>query len=192
MIFDFENLRALQWHQHRHDMDYHADVAAMPPALRMKHFSLHMAKYAAYLAESEESGDKGKLDRALVDSLAIILAIANTLGQDLGRDLRAQAGGVSSKSADGLDVVPQGMMWRFFVREVGALSKACEALDHLEDFPFKKTMKEANGELARIVLSSAAGVGLDIEGQYKTRLRDVEKRSMFDDFIQAGRMGADG
>lgn len=192
MIFDYQNLRALQWHQHRHDVDYHADVAAMPPAVRMKHFSLHMAKYAAYFVECDETGDQSKLERALLDSLAIILAIANTLGQDLSKDVQGATGERPPNSAGELDGLPQEMMWRFFVREVGALSKACEALDHLEDFPFKKAMKDANCKLARITLASAATLDLNIVDRYKSRLRDVEKRSMFDDFIQAGRVGAGG
>jgi len=191
MIIDYENLRALQWHQHRHDVDYHADVAAMPPAVRMKHFSLHMAKYAAYLVESDETSDQAKLECALLDSLAIILAIANTLGQDLGQDVQVPTGS-TPHGAQALAGLTQGVTWRFFVREVGALSKACEALDHLEDFPFKKAMKAANCELARIVFASAARIGLDIEDRYKIRLREVEKRSMFDSFVQAGRAGAQG
>ena len=174
-----EFLRELQWHQLVHDGDYHPDIASMPPATRMKHFALHMAKYAAYLLDADERGDATLAQRAMVDSFAIILAIANTVGQDLSRDL-------AGRNFDDRGIVEGVAMpaWRSFVKETGALAKACESLDHIEDLPFKVLMKQSNAALAAVVLHWAGQVDLDIVQAYKVRLRDVEKRSPFDEFIQ--------
>lgn len=175
-------LRDLQWHQLVHDDAYHRDIASMPPATRMKHFALHMAKYAAYLLDADERGDSALAERTLIDAFAIILAIGNTMGQDLSRDLAGRNAGVSGDIEGAAAPV-----WRAFVKETGALAKACESLDHIEDLPFKVLIKQANTALAAVVLHGASQHGIDIVSAYKTRLREIEKRSPFDDFIQQRR-----
>lgn len=175
MTHIINSLRELQWHQLLHDDAYHKDIASMAPATRMKHFALHMAKYAAYLVEADESDDTALAERALIDAFAIILAISNTLGQDLSRDVAAR-----NASADG-DHAP---IWRAFIKHTGSLAKACESLDHIEDLPFKVLMKQSNTALAATVLHGTMQYGLDIVPSYKARLREVEQRSLFDDFIQ--------
>lgn len=175
-------LRDLQWHQLVHDDAYHRDIASMPPATRMKHFALHMAKYAAYLLDADDRGDTSLAQRALIDAFTIILAIGNTLGQDLSRDLAGRNVDAIGNSEGG--PVP---VWRVFVKETGALAKACESLDHIEDLPFKALMKQANTALAAVVLHGVSQHDIDIVPAYKKRLRDVEKRSPFDNFIQQRR-----
>lgn len=175
-------LRELQWHQLVHDDAYHRDIASMPPATRMKHFALHMAKYGAYLLDADERDDTELTTRALIDAFAIILAMGNTLGQDLSRDLAGR--NVALGEDVGRGPVP---VWRAFIKETGSLAKACESLDHIEDLQFKALMKQANIALAAIVLHGADQHHVDLVPAYKTRLRDVEKRSPFDDFIQQQR-----
>ena len=76
----------LQWTQLAHDERYHKDVVILPLGERIKHMALHMAKYAGYLAEDERS-EPQRVTRVLTDAFIITLATANTLNQDLGRDL---------------------------------------------------------------------------------------------------------
>ncbi|USI73566.1 hypothetical protein [Sphingomonas morindae] len=174
-------LPALQWHQLIHDEDYHKDVAAMSPAMRMKHFALHLAKYSAYLLDASERGDDALTARALVDSFAIVLAIANTLGQNLACDLPARnQEDLAGQSPD---------VWRSFVKEAGILAKACESLDHIEDLAFKVMMKQANARLAVTILRGADQQSIGLIEAYKVRLREVEIRSPFDAFIQQRRSG---
>ena len=82
-----DQLLALQWTQLKHDEAYHKDVVILPLAQRIKHMALHNAKYTAYLFEIAESGDDARLTRTLTDAFIISLAVANTLNQDLGREL---------------------------------------------------------------------------------------------------------
>ena len=182
-MMDMTNmLRELQWRQLIHDDDYHRDIVSMAPATRMKHFALHMAKYAAYLIDADERKDAELTTRALIDAFAIVLAIGNTLGQDLSRDVAGR--NVAPRKDAG---APPAPIWRAFVREAGALAKACESLDHIEDLAFKPLMKQANTALAAIVLDGATELSLELAAAYKVRLREVEKRSLFDDFIQQRR-----
>lgn len=177
-----DTLRELQWHQLVHDEAYHRDIDSMPPATRMKHFALHMAKYAAYLLDADDRRDSALAERALIDAFAIVLAIGNTLGQDLSRELAGRNVDVREDS-EGV----AAPVWRAFVKETGSLAKACESLDHIEDLQFKALMKQANTALAAVVLHAVSQRGIDIVPAYKTRLREVEKRSPFDDFIQQRR-----
>ena len=174
-------LPSLQWHQLVHDDDYHKDIAAMSPAMRMKHFALHMAKYCGYLLDASERGDDALTARALVDAFAIVLAIANTLGQDLASDL-------SARNQDDLDGQSPDI-WRPFVKQTGLLAKACESLDHIEDIAFKVMMKQANAGLAAAILRGADQHAIGLDHAYKVRLREVEIRSPFDAFIQQRRSG---
>lgn len=181
MTFATGSLPELQWHQLVHDEDYHKDIAAMSPAMRMKHFALHMAKYSAYLLDASERGDDALTGRALVDAFAIVLAMANTLGQDLASDLSARnQNGLADRSLD---------IWRPFVKETGVLAKACESLDHIEDVAFKVIMKQANAGLAAAILLGADQNAICLIEAYKGRLREVEIRSPFDAFIQQRRSG---
>lgn len=171
----------LQWQQLIHDEDYHKDIAAMSPAMRMKHFALHMAKYSAYLLDANERGDDALTARALVDAFAIVLAIANTLGQNLAADLSARnQEELAGRSPD---------IWRPFVKGTGILAKACESLDHIEDIAFKVMMKQANAGLAAAILKGADQHAIGLVEVYKVRLREVEIRSPFDAFIQQRRSG---
>jgi len=181
VILATDLLPDLQWHQLVHDEDYHKDIAAMSPAMRMKHFALHMAKYGAYLLDASERGDDALTGRALVDAFAIVLAIANTLGQDLAGDLSARnQEDLAGQSPD---------IWRSFVKETGVLAKACESLDHIEDIAFKVMMKQANAGLAVAILRGADQQAIRLVEAYKVRLREVETRSPFDAFIQQRRSG---
>ena len=88
-----EHLLKLQWAQLKHDEAYHKDVVIMPLAERIKHMALHNAKYVAYFFEAVDQGDETKVTKTLTDAFIIVLASANTLNQDIGRDLGKAADG---------------------------------------------------------------------------------------------------
>ena len=130
----------LQWTQLSHDERYHKDVVLLPLGERMKHMALHMAKYVGYVAEID-GDDPERVARILTDAFIITLATANTLNQDLARDLDAPAGefdltGTGQQLAHDLGTTNDvsGLL-RAFARYAGALAKACESLDHMERFP---------------------------------------------------------
>jgi len=191
-----DQLLALQWAQLKHDEAYHKDVVILPLAQRMKHMALHNAKYTAYFMDAAEQGDDDRLGRTLTDAFIIALASANTLNQDLGREvdeLRA----VSSLQALGTGFassLPRNRddpLWvmRQYVRHNGQLAKLCESWDHLEAVPFRDGMKDCNRALFRSVLAEAAARGMDLAGTYRARIRAVETRSIFDEYFRVGTGG---
>lgn len=183
------SLLDLQWTQLSHDERYHKDVVILPLGERVKHMALHMAKYVGYLAEIE-GDDPERVSRVLTDAFIITLATANTLNQDLARDLGALAADfdfrtTGQKLADELDSSSDvsGLL-RPFARHAGALAKACESLDHMERFPFRDAMRESNLALFKLVIAAASARSLDLGALYTARLCVIEERSIFDDRLR--------
>lgn len=176
----------LQWTQLSHDERYHKDVVLLPLGERVKHMALHMAKYVGYLAEID-GDDSDRVSRILTDAFIITLATANTLNQDLGRDLGATNGSGFDLSTIGHELAGKlgnindvAGLFRAFARHAGTLAKACESLDHMEPFPFRNAMRESNLALFKLVVAAAAVRSLDLTALYAARLRVVEERSIFD------------
>lgn len=180
----------LQWTQLSHDERYHKDVVIMPLGERVKHMALHMAKYVGYLAEIE-GDDEDRVAQILTDAFIITLATANTLNQDLSRELGDAAAGIAAldrlAAAVGSDLGQDnsvGGLLRPFARHAGALAKACESLDHVEVFPFRTAMRDSNLALFKLVVAAGTARSIPLEQRYRERLRVVEERSIFNRYLQ--------
>jgi len=192
-----EHFLRLQWAQLKHDEAYHKDVVIMPLAERIKHMALHHAKYTAYFFDAIDELDQAKLTKTPTDAFVIVLATANTLNQDIGSDLGASAEaapsfqrlGASFAETIGRDDADDHWLVRNFARHTGRLAKVCESWDHLEGILFREEMKRCNLELLKIILAEASDRQLDLAEIYKTRMRQVEGRSIFDKLYQEGAGG---
>jgi hypothetical protein len=188
-----DQLLDLQWAQLKHDEAYHKDVVILPLAQRIKHMALHNTKYTAHFFAAIDSSDEGRLSNTLVDAFIIALASANTLNQDLGRDLSdfgmaRSFEDLSSRLAENLPRDANDRLWlvRQFAHHNGQLAKFCESWDHLEALPFREGMKNCNLALLKVVLTECGARGMDIAATYKNRIRVVETRSIFDKHFQDG------
>lgn len=167
----------LQLEQLRHDETFHKDVVILPLAERVKHMALHNGKYVGYFFEAD---DDDRFAAVLTDAFIITLATANTLNQDLGKSLAEEWGSIT-RLVDAPYSQPLGRQGFIKAYAIAAslLSKACESWDHLEMAPFNSMMRESNISLFRIVVGYAAANKLDLVGSYRSRLRFIEKRSIF-------------
>jgi len=190
-----DHLLTLQWAQLKHDESYHKDIVILPLAQRMKHMALHNAKYTAYFLEATEDDDEARFKRTLVDAFIICLAVANTLNQDLGRDLTASNPDRSlADLGNGLAETlgrTDDPLWIMlhYCKQNGQLAKLCEAWDHLEDLQFRSNMHQRNFSLMAAVLAEAAARQIDLAAAYRERMRQVEARSIFDGFTREGAGG---
>ncbi|MGB3625106.1 MAG: hypothetical protein WA989_04740 [Henriciella sp.] len=171
----------LQRFQNRHDAGYHPDIVALDTARRVKHMTLHQTKYAARFIAAEEDGDEALFARTLTDAAIISVATANVLVQDLRRSFAEapEACGNLAELGSMLLHSPrkdQSFMRRFS-EQTGAMAKACESLDHLEDFPFRRSLLGANAEIFGLLVETAAARQLDLAHLYRARLDAVESGS---------------
>jgi hypothetical protein len=183
-----EHLYALQVTQLEHDEMYHKDVVIMPLAERVKHMALHNAKYTGYLVEALDAQDDERMQRILTDAFIITLATANTLNQDLGKEVAFTTNGSPSLRALGTVLAAESAaagndpfaFVKAYARQAGALAKACESWDHMESLPYRDLMRQSNLALFKLIVAEAATRQFDLDSLYIARLRVVECRSIFE------------
>lgn len=147
----------LQFRQLEHDKRYHKDIFVLSPKETMVHMTMHMAKYLGQLYGIAPWTDGwtnaqayASTRKTYVDTLIIVMSCANALHIDLHAKTQAIL-------ADGIPCNIDALTQAFarshhvdhlnrvaghYVQSVGKLAKALEALDHIEDFPSRKTMEE--------------------------------------------------
>lgn len=167
------NLIQLQQRQYLHDKDFHPDILGLSTADRLKHFTLHNAKYAARFAAEEDSEDSKVFLATLTDAFVIILATANTLLQRLELDKMGSSPKELSRENMTLSFT------RRYLSQVGKMAKACESIDHLEAFPFREAITDANLALVKLVWEESSRRNVDLIQAYAKRIDDVESSSGF-------------
>ena len=164
-----EEFDQLQLQQFRHDETYHREIARLSVQNRLTHMTLHFAKYAGYLAEG---GDDQRIRQVATDIFIIALSSGNILNQRFSDviDLLTAA-----RDADTMDFV------RHLTISSGRMSAACEKLDHLEDFPFRSTIKEGVNDIMKGVLAFCASNKWDLRDLVRMRLEGIRAKSIFND-----------
>jgi len=185
-------LLLLQWAQLQHDELYHRDIVILPVGTRLKHMTLHMAKYLGYFAETSiAAGENQRItfERALIDTFVIALASANTLNFDLGRNLSPELSSAPTLADLGHRLLSidqeryKGLPFLItFAARVGQLAKAAESLDHLESQPYREAFREGMWSLFELVVGRSADEGIDLDAMYRERMREVESRNLFNSF----------
>jgi len=185
----------LQVEQLVHDESFHKDVVILPLADRIKHMALHNAKYVGYFVDAVDARDESRFQAVLTDAFIITLATANTLNQNIGLALKGPAGHDTDLGSLGT-ALPDGYSRRAsdpfafvkgYARATGRLAKPCEAWDHMEDVPYVAMMRASNIDLFKLIIAEAALQSIDLETVFRTRLRFIERRSIFHSTLSAGR-----
>lgn len=160
------NLDQIQLEQFKHDEMYHREIARLSTQDRLKHMALHFAKYAGNLAEAD--ADEAAIKKTVIDTFIIAVSTANILNLRLS------------------DVVQQGDsndcgfgFARTLTIRAGKMAAACEKLDHLEDFPFRPTIRESAVALIEAAAREAVIRGWDIADLVRLRLAGVKQKMIF-------------
>jgi hypothetical protein len=152
-------LQALQAEQFDHDEKYHREIARLSVQDRLRHMTLHFSKYVGRLLQSDR-GDQ----QILVDTFVIALSSANILGLHLSPNEPTQS------------LNRQEFIARLGVA-TGRMSAACEKLDHLEDFPFRQTLREGVIDIATAVIGYSIKQKLDLPNLVRDRLVSVRGKA---------------
>ena len=127
-------------------------------------------KYAAKFAGYETEGMEDEFNRVLTDAFVIVLATANTLLQRIEVSLSdGDANYLADKNPMPFTVA--------YLKRVGQMAKACESIDHLEDYPFRKVLTAMNHELANQIVFEAKRRNLSLVKLYEERIFAVEASS---------------
>jgi hypothetical protein len=162
-------LASFQNEQFRHDRVAHGEMLALPLHRRLAHFTLHFTKYQAVMLSSSKNSSTDPIARLVTDSLIILLAAANALGVRL----RAEPNGESQ--ADGGSINHQQLLYSY-IETVGEMAKACEAFDHIKNFPSELVFKAALARLTAIVFGMAELHGVDLLATVPKRWDQVERK----------------
>lgn len=172
MLLQKTTLLDLQKAQNEHDTEYHPDIIALGTIGRLKHMALHNAKYAARFAVATAEDNENVFNKTLTDSFIIGLSTANTLTQNLEKQIEGERK-VASHRSNSRDFCLE------YLQVVGRMAKACESIDHLEDYPFRSEINKANLSLVTLLLDEAFSRNFDLSKAYTDRIADVEKHSGF-------------
>lgn len=187
----------LQHLQMEHDQNFHSDIYSLRPHDKVKHLTLHVVKYMGRLAITKTQ-DEEALKRIFTDSLIVCISLANTfnlrLDEDyeqkmdtnirpIARNLLTQY--VSKRDLEEHSPIVGHVITSDMVELMGKASKAIEALDHLEDYPYVKELKNFVREYFKILLIASEYFGISfIEKNYVARLLEIESKNIFVKQIQ--------
>lgn len=125
-----------------------------------------------------EDGDEDLFLRTLIDAFIISLATANIFGQDLAAELDADSPTLSDLGNELADAYnEEASFTRTYASLSGEMAKACESLDHLEDFPFRATLTGCNAAIFNALIMEASIRQIDIQAAYAARIAEVETAS---------------
>lgn len=157
---------SIQWAQFEHDEKYHREISRLSVQDRLRHMALHFAKYAGRL--NDRPTDE-VVKKTAVDTLIIAISCANILNIDLSKKSFLATGKEVNKSE----------FSRLLIVAAGKMAGACERIDHLEDFPFRKVI----GEQVEVILSTALAFlidnGWNVVSEMNGRLSGVKEKSIF-------------
>jgi hypothetical protein len=177
-------LNDLQLRQREHDIKSHKDIYYLPNPERVKHFTFHIAKYAGRLADPGQSEENFTL--TLVDIFIIALSASELLAINLSRELSGETDaskhinlqnfGLALSNQLFKGVISRDWYFRQTTRTAGQMSKACESLDHLEDFPFREVIKKAVINLLLTTIATTSYLGIDLTSRVNERWKAIEAR----------------
>ena len=162
-------LASFQNEQFRHDRVAHGEMLALPLPRRLGHFTLHFAKYQAVMLRSLKTGDTDPVARLITDSLIILLAAANALGVRLKADM-------DGESQANPSLISNEQLLVSYIETIGDMAKACEAFDHIKNFPSALVFKAALARLTAIVFGLAELNSVDLFVAVPKRWDQIERK----------------
>ena len=149
-----------QLRQFHHDNRYYVDVVALSIPNRMKHITLHLAKYSYDISKFHQDR---QISKSFVDAFIIIVSAANLLKIELAN----------------LDITKEANanILNEYLKNLSILSKACEAYDHFENHPYHSKWIEAIQNLYLAFIKESLDLDEDIFDKANLRLDEIEAKA---------------
>lgn len=116
----------MQYRQEEHDRLFHWDIYCLSKHNRLKHLTLHLAKYQGkYLVQQAAKNDEGKF-AVKVDAIIVLMSMANVINYQITGSYAP---------------VVNGFSYDEIIIETSKLCKVIEALDHMESMDFRNEIQ---------------------------------------------------
>lgn len=203
-----EHFQRLQWKQDRHDALYHADIYTLSRKNNLTHMTMHLSKYLGSMISiyNQKDHEIVMLERLSVDFVIVLISMANRVNINLGDDIADEVNRFSNRTLDertlykdtdtmlnrisdyfGLPQFHNLDAKQFYLNvavEIGKLSKAIEALDHLETFPSRDVIESSIHRLFRLIMNMRACQRFTQLGSYIWhRMKDLESKNILYEFL---------
>lgn len=174
--------------QLKHDELAHKDILCLPIQARIKHMVLHFSKYVGKLVEARQLQSHELLVSTLVDTWVIVLASANMLNLRLSEKLNSEdctfyslhSLGQTFASSDFINSSNPYELALFELGKItGRMAKACESLDHMEQFASRESLEQGVLAVARLTLALSALLSINLPLLVSHRWKEVERKSIF-------------
>jgi hypothetical protein len=175
---------SLQREQFEHDERFHREIARLDMMARLRHMALHYCKYTGQLAMVCETGDEDLRRKTITDTFIITLCSANTLNLNLSahldcsdtytlRDLAAYITHARCSQA----TIDDHWIFHHHAIYSAKIARACEKIDHLEDYNYRGELQEAVVRLCETALVAATTYNIDLVDSVARRRREVRNRN---------------
>jgi hypothetical protein len=180
-----EEIMSIQALQQFHDERYHHDIFVLMISQKLTHFCMHLAKYNGSMWED---GSPENVLKKLVDSFIIVSSCANTLRMNMCKHTISQLALESEATLDEATSLlhrqldQRGVSCPVYKMTilVGHMSKALEALDHVEDYPSRRVLEATVKDMWLHLLACLhSRIDRPIQAYVRDRLMNMESRHMF-------------
>lgn len=154
-----DNILNWQQDQYDHDMRNHFDILSLHKNDRLKHYAMHLAKYAGRVARGD--AESKPVSRTVTDAILVCLSAANTLHQKLIYTPNRSNSSLLVRITDA----------------AGRVNDAAEKLDHME--PFIEIARTGNQDFFDALLDYSRTENLDIEELLELRRKELRERQFF-------------
>jgi hypothetical protein len=184
----------LQREQFEHDERFHREISRLPIHARLNHMALHFCKYTGQLATLIRSKDDQLRAKTITDSFIISLCSANALNFDLSKAVAPILANSATLHDLGHYLVEKlssdtelddNWLLITHAREAAKMARACEKIDHLEEYPFRREIQDAVVLLCQTALMAAFVNDLDLEDAVHKRREEIRDRATFISEINA-------
>lgn len=177
----------LQRGQFEHDERFHREITRLPINARLNHMALHFCKYTGQFARVCASGDHALRAQTITDSFIISLCSANALNLDLSQQIAPDLTGSATLKDIGTylaktvyrDCPTDSWLLITHASHAAQMARACEKIDHLEDFPFRQEIQKAVLALCQTTLVAAVANDIDLSVAVYNRRRELRDRAAF-------------
>lgn len=178
----FHVMAELQNMQFKHDVKAHRDLLSFDIYSKIKHMTLHFAKYAGKVQSAVLDKNEEDIRKTTIDIFIICMATANSLNKNLAEAL-SQKNTIFCDSIDHFiknntsDFSAEKFLVSLIIN-TGRLAKTIESTDHMELGNPRKDIEDSLFNIFTSTLNYSSSIDIDLENQIIKRFNIIEEKQI--------------